>query len=103
METAVQIFDEIGYSIPETAKELRLSVDTIGRWLRVGGIFPNAYKSGPFVQSTWVIPQSDIDSFKTRMTGKANSSASDAACPYCAEQFQEVRDLAKHLMYEHDA
>jgi excisionase family DNA binding protein len=51
-------------TVEEVATNLRLSQQTVRRWLRRGD-FPNAYRLGG-TKAGWRIPQADVEALKKR-------------------------------------
>lgn len=58
---------EEGLPSTEVAKRLNKSRATILRWCKAG-VFPNSYKSGPYKQSDWRIPEADVQAFIEKQT-----------------------------------
>ena len=50
-------------SVVEVAKLTGKSARVIHRYCKDGVIFPNARKTGPYENSAWVVPKSDVDAF----------------------------------------
>jgi predicted DNA-binding transcriptional regulator AlpA len=49
-------------SVPEVAKRLGVSHDTVGRWCRSGIVFPNVVLKNPFgMRSRFLVPVADVD------------------------------------------
>lgn len=58
--------DETFLSTEDVAEVLDVTSATVARWIRTG-VFPNARKKGPAINSPYVIPQSDFDAFVAQL------------------------------------
>lgn len=56
------IYDELSFTIPELADKINKSVTIVRRYI-ANGLFPNAYKDGPYESSKFRIPQRDVDRY----------------------------------------
>ncbi len=59
---AVAIYNEPSFTIPELADKINKSVTIVRRYI-ANGLFPNAYKDGPYESSKFRIPQRDVDRY----------------------------------------
>lgn len=50
-------------TVPEIAKKLKVSVNTISRWCNEGR-FPHAYKAG----RPWRVPRADVEAYLLALT-----------------------------------
>lgn len=71
---AIAVYNEQSFTIPELAAELGKSVTVIRRYI-AAGLFPNAYKDGPFTSSKYRVPKRDIDSYKAAMIQSKRAAA----------------------------
>lgn len=55
----------------EAAERLGVTTVTITRWIN-RGVFPGAYKTGPYRKSAFVIPESDVIAFEEKYRKAGN-------------------------------
>lgn len=68
--TAEDVYLSEKVDVQRASELLKVSKDTVLRWIQLGTVFPNAHKTGPGIRSPWAIPMTDITAFMSRQTGR---------------------------------